>query len=107
MEADIGTICISTEGAQGGTCRPPLTPHSPPPSSSSTPTSGGCETALYKVREKQNFDKIILNFAKFQENFTKHEIKYFANISRDYKNKNYAATLLLHILLSAAQTSIC
>ena len=29
MEADIGTICISKEGKQGGTCRPPL-PYPPP-----------------------------------------------------------------------------
>ena len=29
MEADIGTICVSGEGEQGGTRRVP--PHSPPP----------------------------------------------------------------------------
>ena len=34
MEANIGTICVSAEGAQGGMRQPPPpTPHSPPPSS--------------------------------------------------------------------------
>ena len=33
---------------------------------------------LEKFCETQNFDKIILNFTKFKENFTKHEIKNLA-----------------------------
>ena len=70
---------------KGGGCArryapPPAPPHSP--SSSSTPTQGGCQTALYKFCETQNFDKIIQNFAKFQENFAKHEIKYFAKLRK-------------------------
>ena len=36
-----------------------------------------------------------------EENFAKHESKNFAKISRNYKNENFAATLLLHNLLSA------
>ena len=48
---------------------------------------------LWKFCVSRNFDKIILNFAKFEENFAKLEIKNFANISRNYENKNFAATL--------------
>ena len=33
---------------------------------------------VLKFRVSRNFDKIILNFAKFEENFAKHEIKIFA-----------------------------
>ena len=33
---------------------------------------------LEKFCETRNFDKIILNFTKFKENFTKHEIKNLA-----------------------------
>ena len=34
---------------------------------------------LSKFHETRNFDKIILNFMKFKENFAKHEIKNFKN----------------------------
>ena len=47
---------------------------------------------------RKNF---IFNFAKFKENFSKHKTKNFAKISRNYKNENFAATLLLHNLRSA------
>ena len=57
MEADIGTICISAEGEQGGMRLAPS--HSP------LPPVFSCETALYKFRKTQNFDEIILNIAKF------------------------------------------
>ena len=56
---------------------------------------------LSKFRVSLNFDKIIFNFAKFKENLGKHEIKNFAKISRNYENKNFAATLLPHNLPSA------
>ena len=42
---------------------------------------------LSKFRGKQNFDKIILIFAKLEENFAKHEIKNFVKILRNYKNE--------------------
>ena len=45
------------------------------------------------LRETQNFDKIILNFAKFEGNFAKREIKNSRKISQNYENKNFAATL--------------
>ena len=35
------------------------------------------EDALGLYRVSRNFDKIILNFSKFEENFEKHEIKNF------------------------------
>ena len=56
---------------------------------------------LSKFCVSRNFDKIIFNFAKLEENFAKHESKNFAKISRNYKNENFAATLLLHNLPSA------
>ena len=37
----------------------------------------------------QSFDKIILNFPKFEENFEKHEIK----IWRNYEKESFEATL--------------
>ena len=48
---------------------------------------------LSKFCETLNVDKIILNFAKFEENFGTHKIKNFAKISRNYENQNFAATL--------------
>ena len=47
---------------------------------------------LSKFCNTRNFDKIILNCAKFKENFAKHKIKNFAKILRNYENKNFAAT---------------
>ena len=38
---------------------------------------------------------------KFEEIFSKHEIKNFAKILQNDENLNFAATLLLHNLLSA------
>ena len=38
---------------------------------------------------------------KFEENFAKHKIKNLVKISWNYKNKNFAATLLLHNVASA------
>ena len=43
----------------------------PPPPPHSTPTKGGCKTALSKFRKTRNCDKIILNFPKLEENFAK------------------------------------
>ena len=57
---------------------------SPPPAPHSTPTQGGCETALSKFCKTGNCDKIILNFMKLKENFAKHEIKNFPKISQNY-----------------------
>ena len=37
---------------------------------------------LSKFRETQNFDKIILNFAKFEEKFAKQEIENFAKLRK-------------------------
>ena len=90
MGADIGTICVSAEGAQGGMRRPPHSPL-PPPS----------PPLLHRVAAKQhctNFAKhkilmklfrISQNFAKFQENFANNEIKYLAKISQNYENENF------------------
>ena len=107
MDADIGTICVSTEGEQGGRRRPPPLP----PFSSSTPTEGCCETASYKFRKTRNLDKIILNFSKFceiQGKFGKTRLWIFRKkFAKLRKTKFFAVTLLLHNQQSAAQTPIC
>ena len=45
------------------------------------------------LRNCENFAQIftscLRNFTKFEKNFTKHEIKNFAKISRNYKNENF------------------
>ena len=57
----------------------------------------GCTALLHRVAAKF----LILNFAKFYENFAKHQVKNFSKILRNYNNKNFAAALLLHNLPSA------
>ena len=77
----------------GGCARAALARPFPP---HCTPTQGGCEMFVFVI--SRNFRKFFLfYFAKFKENFVKHEIKNFAK----YENENFAATLLLHNLLSA------
>ena len=73
METDIGTFCVSAKGAQGSMGRAPplLFLHS---------DIGWLRNSIVKFLETQNFDEIILNFAKFEENFVPHEIKYFAKL---------------------------
>ena len=60
---------------------------------------------VLKFRVSRNCDKIILNFAKFEENFAKHEIKIFAKIWQNYKNRHFAATILL--LLHNLPSAVC
>ena len=55
---------------------------------------------FFKIHVSRNFDKIIFYFAKLEKNLAKHKIK----ISQNYENKIFAATLLLHNLLSASAT---
>ena len=64
---------------------------------------GWLRNSIVKFRETQNFDKIILNFAKFRKIRGKFCVK-FCEIA---KIKFFAATLLIHNLLSAAQTPVC
>ena len=45
---------------------------------------------LAKFCKTPNFDTIVLNFAKFKENFAKHEN--FAKFLRNYEYENFAAT---------------
>ena len=42
---------------------------------------------MSKFHETRNFDKIILNFMKFEENFAKHKIKNFAKFREITKTK--------------------
>ena len=49
---------------------------------------------------------LILNFGKFEENFTKHKIKNCTKILRNYENENFASNLLVHNLPSATQPSL-
>ena len=44
---------------------------------------------LSKFCASRNFDKIILNFTKFEETFAKLEIKNVAKISRNYENEKF------------------
>ena len=66
MEADIGTFCVSAEGAQGGTGQAPPPPHSPPPLFLHS-YIGWLQNSIVKFSETRNFDEIILNFVKFRE----------------------------------------
>ena len=92
-EDEQGTICVSAKGAPG--LYRPAPPYSTPP-------QGGCKTALSKFSKTRNFDKIILNFAKLEENLAKHEIKKFSRKFPEItKTKLVAGTLLLHNLPSA------
>ena len=63
---------------QGSTAPPPLTPllH---------------RVAAKQFRITQNFDKTILNFVKFKENSTKHEIKNLTKIKQNYENGHFCS----------------
>ena len=104
MDADIGTICFSGEGVQGG-LPPPLLLH--------RVVKQHCTNfAKHKILTK--FVWISWNLIKFEENFAKHEINYFAKISRNYEKQkfpqqpcSYTICGLLHKLTSAKTIFCC
>ena len=87
-----GQSALAWRVRQGGTGPAPPLLHS---------YIGWLQNSIVKISRKEIFDIIILIFAKFEENVAKHEIKNFEKISQHYENKIFAATLVLHNLLSA------
>ena len=85
MEADIGTICISAEGAQGSMCLPPPLP---------------IPTPFLLL----HYYIVWLRNSIVSQNLKLNILQKFLEIA---KTKMCAATLLLYNLLSAAQTPVC
>ena len=104
MEAKIGTICISAGGEQGGTSRAPplLLLHS---------YIGWLWNSIVQIFQNTKFWQNYFEFRKILQNSRKILWNMKLNISWKFceitKMKIFAATLLLHNLLSAAQTPVC
>ena len=105
MEADIGTICISAEGEQGGTCRAGP-PHSPPLLLLYS-YIGWLQNSIVQISRNSKFWWNYLEFCEISRNSRKILQNMKLNISQNFceitKTKFFAATLLLHNLLSAAK----
>ena len=73
-----GQSALARRVRQGCTSPPPPLHHS---------NMGWLRNSIIQILQTWNCDKIILNFAKLEENFTKHKIKNFGKISRNYENE--------------------
>ena len=98
MEANIGTICVSAEGEQGGTRR--ATPHSPP-LLHLHPYIGWLQNSIVQISRNTKFRQNQFEFREISQTLGKISRNTKLNILQNYENKHFCSHL------TPTQSAVC